>query len=219
MHVDIAKYFGQSTPDGIQFQFRGIKKDAEAIRKAGRTNGSSSLPVTPSKSTSAQSNGSSRPSTLKRSRATSIKRSSSDEDDSAPDMENWSEQDDTPSKQPRSRGPAQKTGMPSRKAARRASATIADASRQLLSSESPAEVEAETPPSSAALSSVGARTGHRTQSTISRADVGQPLDDDGGDFSSERSAFAGHGRDAFVGSDVDMPSFTRPNGDFDPSEI
>ncbi|KJZ80530.1 hypothetical protein HIM_00380 [Hirsutella minnesotensis 3608] len=30
---NIAKYFGQSTADGIQFQFRGIKRDAEKLRQ------------------------------------------------------------------------------------------------------------------------------------------------------------------------------------------
>ncbi|RDA86564.1 hypothetical protein CP532_6010 [Ophiocordyceps camponoti-leonardi (nom. inval.)] len=30
---NIAKYFGQSTGDGIQFQFRGIKRDAELLRQ------------------------------------------------------------------------------------------------------------------------------------------------------------------------------------------
>ncbi|KAJ4388811.1 hypothetical protein N0V93_006271 [Gnomoniopsis smithogilvyi] len=32
-HNAIHKYFGDSTPDGIQFQFRGIKKDAENLRQ------------------------------------------------------------------------------------------------------------------------------------------------------------------------------------------
>lgn len=32
--LDICKYFGESTPDGIQFQFRGIKKDAQSLKNA-----------------------------------------------------------------------------------------------------------------------------------------------------------------------------------------
>lgn len=32
--LDIATYFGASTGDGIQFQFRGIQKDAKAMRAA-----------------------------------------------------------------------------------------------------------------------------------------------------------------------------------------
>ncbi|KAL2109197.1 hypothetical protein VUR80DRAFT_2816 [Thermomyces stellatus] len=31
---DICKYFGDSTPDGIQFQFRSIKKDAQSMKAA-----------------------------------------------------------------------------------------------------------------------------------------------------------------------------------------
>ncbi|KAL1874755.1 hypothetical protein VTK73DRAFT_232 [Phialemonium thermophilum] len=33
-YKEIAKFFGESTPDGIQFQFRAIKKDAETLRAA-----------------------------------------------------------------------------------------------------------------------------------------------------------------------------------------
>lgn len=32
--IEIARIFGSSTPDGIQFQFRSIKKDADAMRTA-----------------------------------------------------------------------------------------------------------------------------------------------------------------------------------------
>ncbi|KAK2602490.1 hypothetical protein N8I77_009018 [Diaporthe amygdali] len=44
---DIAAYFEDSTPDGIQWQFRQIKRDAEAMRqgKGGAT--AASVPVTP----------------------------------------------------------------------------------------------------------------------------------------------------------------------------
>ncbi|KAJ4414846.1 hypothetical protein N0V82_007694 [Gnomoniopsis sp. IMI 355080] len=43
-HNAIHKYFGDSTPDGIQFQFRGIKKDAENLRQG---KGVSAAPSTP----------------------------------------------------------------------------------------------------------------------------------------------------------------------------
>lgn len=54
--TDIAAYFGDSTPDGIQWQFRGIKREAEAMRQGkGGAAGSStaaagagkSVPATP----------------------------------------------------------------------------------------------------------------------------------------------------------------------------
>lgn len=32
--LDICKYFGESTADGIQFQFRSIKKDAQSLKAA-----------------------------------------------------------------------------------------------------------------------------------------------------------------------------------------
>lgn len=36
-YTEIHKYFGQSTPDGIQFQFRQIKRDAEDMRQGKET--------------------------------------------------------------------------------------------------------------------------------------------------------------------------------------
>ncbi|KAF9880991.1 hypothetical protein CkaCkLH20_01141 [Colletotrichum karsti] len=36
---EIAKFFGESTADGIQFQFRGIKKDAEALKQTANSGG------------------------------------------------------------------------------------------------------------------------------------------------------------------------------------
>ncbi|RTE70597.1 hypothetical protein BHE90_015000 [Fusarium euwallaceae] len=63
---NIAKYFGQSTADGIQFQFRTIKKDAEALRQTANDGGdvanclnlgvgSNLAPGTPSKPTPTRS--------------------------------------------------------------------------------------------------------------------------------------------------------------------
>ncbi|PSR90762.1 hypothetical protein BD289DRAFT_452147 [Coniella lustricola] len=50
-YKEIHKYFGDSTPDGIQFQFRAIKKDAENMRKgidpSGKGSAGESTPVTP----------------------------------------------------------------------------------------------------------------------------------------------------------------------------
>lgn len=47
--IEIHKYFRDSTPDGIQFQFRAIKRDADALRqgKEPATPSSSSTPKTP----------------------------------------------------------------------------------------------------------------------------------------------------------------------------
>ncbi|OHE95447.1 hypothetical protein CORC01_09319 [Colletotrichum orchidophilum] len=54
---DIAKFFGESTTDGIQFQFRGIKKDAESLKQTANSGGNpaSALTLTPSGTTSAAS--------------------------------------------------------------------------------------------------------------------------------------------------------------------
>lgn len=170
-YKDIAKYFGESTPDGIGFQFRGIKKDAETLRKVeseggdvanclslGTARGSSSVMSTPSKPTAFRSTGS-RSGTgtgRKRARKTDmIKRSESDEedDDDVLDGHNWSEHEDTPTKKPRTGAgafPGQRTGTPSRRAAARANATIAEVSALLDNSDSQPEMEASS--SSAAAS-------------------------------------------------------------------
>ncbi|RFU73663.1 hypothetical protein TARUN_8586 [Trichoderma arundinaceum] len=156
---NIAKYFGQSTADGIQFQFRGIKKDADLLRKIESEggdvanclslgSGSASITSTPSKPTAARITGS-RTGTgtgtgRKRARKIDIiKRSSSDEeeDDNA-DIENWSEHEDTPTKKPKTGAfPGQRNGTPSRRAATKANATIAEASALLDASDSQAETE------------------------------------------------------------------------------
>ncbi|KAG6012286.1 hypothetical protein E4U54_007627 [Claviceps lovelessii] len=59
---NIAKYFGQSTADGIQFQFRAYKKDAETLRAVHSAGGDvanclplSTLTTTPSKPTPSRS--------------------------------------------------------------------------------------------------------------------------------------------------------------------
>ncbi|POR35038.1 Uncharacterized protein TPAR_04779 [Tolypocladium paradoxum] len=152
---NIAKYFGQSTADGIQFQFRGIKKDADTLRKVAANggdvanclaNGMGSAATTPSKA-GTPSRGSRSGTARKRSRhVPDLKRSSSDEeeDDADDDVEeNWSERDATPSKRPKVGGAgvaSQKNATP-RRAAQRANVTIADAAAQDQDSESHASVD------------------------------------------------------------------------------
>ncbi|KAM0255233.1 hypothetical protein ACHAQJ_005997 [Trichoderma viride] len=157
---NIAKYFGQSTADGIQFQFRGIKKDADLLRKVESDggdvanclnlgSGTASLTSTPSKPIAARGTGS-RTGTgtgtgRKRTRKLDIiKRSSSDEeDDDMPEIDNWSEHEDTPTKKPKTGAfPGQKNGTPSRRAAAKANVTIAEVSTLLDASDSQPETEA-----------------------------------------------------------------------------
>ncbi|KAM3564696.1 hypothetical protein ARSEF4850_001725 [Beauveria asiatica] len=163
---NIAKYFGQSTGDGIQFQFRTIKKDADKMRTMadgggdpstcldlGTSSGSSFTPTsTPktsrSRNVATPSTAGGGGSTAKRSRAGPpvVKIESDDDDLDSESTHNWSEMESTPSKRPRKfdatgASSGQRTGPPSRLAAARASATIADVSAQLQTSES----EAETP--------------------------------------------------------------------------
>jgi hypothetical protein len=158
--IDIAKYFGQSTADGIQFQFRGIKKDADLLRKVENDggdvanclslgSGTTSFASTPSKPIAARGTGSrtgtSTGTGRKRVRKIDIiKRSSSDEEeDDIPDIDNWSEHEDTPTKKPKTGAfPGQKNGTPSRRAADKANATIAEVSTLLDASDSQPETEA-----------------------------------------------------------------------------
>ncbi|KKP00466.1 hypothetical protein THAR02_07438 [Trichoderma harzianum] len=157
---NIAKYFGQSTPDGIQFQFRGFKKDADTLRKVESEggdvanclnlgSGGGSLVSTPSKPTAARSGGSRTGTGTGRKRGRKqpdiIKRASSDEDeDDIADIDNWSEHEDTPTKKPKAGGafPGQRNGTPGRRAAAKATATIAEASALLDASDSQPETDA-----------------------------------------------------------------------------
>lgn len=155
--LDIAKYFGQSTADGIQFQFRGIKKDADLLRKVENDggdvanclnlgSGSGSVTSTPSKPTAARATGSRTGTGTGRKRTRKIdiiKRSSSDEEeDDIVDIDNWSEHEDTPTKKPKTGAfPGQRNGTPSRTAAAKATATI-EASALLEASDSQPETEA-----------------------------------------------------------------------------
>ncbi|CAI6100395.1 hypothetical protein V2G26_008255 [Clonostachys chloroleuca] len=128
---NISQYFGQSTPDGIQFQFRTIKKDADHLRKVKAAGGDvanclpsgGSVTSTPTKRTPSKAT----PSKGSRPRA-SAKRGHGyiKEEDSAieEESEDFSELDqETPSKRQKTVG--RKSATPSRQAASRAAATIA----------------------------------------------------------------------------------------------
>jgi hypothetical protein len=175
-YKDIAKYFGQSTGDGIQFQFRTIKKDADRLREAADNGGDvancldlgggSSVMSTPSKSTpfstptstrrrggrggarGASRGGGGSTRGKRKTTDTFIKRSSSDDEipdedyDDDEDVKDWSEFDESPSKRAKTAGiPGQKNGLPSRQAAVKAVATIADATASLHDSDSPSDAE------------------------------------------------------------------------------
>lgn len=156
--ADIAKYFGQSTADGIQFQFRGIKKDADLLRQTERNGGDVANCLDISGGTSAMSTPCkptpTRPraprSTGKGSKrkppTTFIKRSDTDDEDEKEECDDWSDKDDSPSKRTKTGAlPGQRNGTPSRRAAVRAVATIADASAQLQDNEVLSDFEAPAP--------------------------------------------------------------------------
>ena len=195
--LDISKYFGQSTPDGVQFQFRTIKKDADHIRKVhaaggdvancvptlggsggggGSTSFSSPAVKTPASARSVGSTGRRAKTTggKKRAAPTSfIKRSDSDieeedDDDLNEDSQDWSgkDMDETPSKRVKKEATPRTT--PSRRAATKAAATIADSNSRLDSS-SDNEVVAAEPPRSSIFGDVPAKekkTDRRTPDTL-----------------------------------------------------
>ncbi|KAH8733360.1 hypothetical protein BGZ61DRAFT_528665 [Ilyonectria robusta] len=220
---NIAKYFGQSTADGIQFQFRTIKKDAEQLRQVESEGGnvanclsigagSSIGPSTPSKPTPSRGAGSRSGATVKRSRAaavpTFIKRSESDDEE---DDLNFSELDDTPSKRIKTTGPARgaaKSRTPSRRAATKAVATIA-AGAQLESSASPPEDaltpltdSAPAPPVCADPASIFGSVEHR-----------HPAYDSKSQLFSTSTTFTNNGIDEFLGSSGmdDVPMYPGSN--------
>ena len=162
--IDISKYFGQSTADGIQFQFRSIKTDAKHLKEAidngqdvancalpGIGGGGGSTTSTPSKAT--PSRGAAGRVTKRKQTPLKIE-SDMDEEDDDDCPQNWSEMDavDTPSKK-RSKTAAatpannnnnaqrQRNGTPSRRAASKAAATIAAADATAHLSESYSEPE------------------------------------------------------------------------------
>ncbi|PFH55438.1 hypothetical protein XA68_18311 [Ophiocordyceps unilateralis] len=161
---NIAKYFGQSTPDGIQFQFRSIKRDAEHLRKTEAEGGQvatcltgSPAASTPSRATPSRRSATTASGGRKRGRRAAVKHVSSDDDDDDDDDDedvaaddddddddeddkgfNWDARDVTPSKRrkPAAATPAQKSAVP-RRAAQNARATIANVAAQLRDSCSP----------------------------------------------------------------------------------
>ncbi len=184
--IDIAKYFGQSTADGIQFQFRTIKKDADKLRATADGGGDPSTCLDLNAATSSSFTPTTTPRTprsrnfgtpttgggtvsTKRGRVapTTVKIESDEDDDDSESTHNWSEMEATPSKRPRKHNdaaatPGQKNGTPSRLAAARASATIADTSAQLQTSDS----EAEMPPFVLPITSLPTHTRNGTQQSV-----------------------------------------------------
>ncbi|KAK2004573.1 hypothetical protein LX36DRAFT_397170 [Colletotrichum falcatum] len=112
---EIAKFFGESTTDGIQFQFRGIKKDAESLKQTANSGGnpatalnlpasaSSSAFSTPRKprtpSTKTRVSGGGRSTTAKKTKQVKPTPVSVSEEDEEEDEEvDYNELEDTPSK-------------------------------------------------------------------------------------------------------------------------
>ncbi|KAF0330365.1 hypothetical protein K4K61_007522 [Colletotrichum sp. SAR11_59] len=108
---DIAKFFGESTADGIQFQFRGIKKDAESLKQTANSGGNpatalnlsgagpSSAASTPRKATPSKrlASGGGR-STVKKAKPIKLQPLSDEEDDEGGDDVDYNALEDTPSK-------------------------------------------------------------------------------------------------------------------------
>ncbi|PHH71283.1 hypothetical protein CDD80_5392 [Ophiocordyceps camponoti-rufipedis] len=141
---NIAKYFGQSTPDGIQFQFRAIKRDAEHLRKTEADGGdvagclttgspSTSLTTPSRRTTTAKGTGS-----RKRARRTKASSSPDDDEDDDDDMDDVMDEDGAYNWRNKSTAstPGKKNATP-RRAAQKACATIANAAAQLRESDSP----------------------------------------------------------------------------------
>lgn len=134
----------------------------------------------------------------------------SDEDDSA-DNKDWSGLDETPSKRPKTNAatPGQKNGTPSRLAAARAGATIADASAQLLQSSESSHDELETPKSATRPTAVAPAPAPAAEATVQphsifgNVPVKQPFGNTANDgtVSLQNTAFSGTGRDAYFGSE------------------
>ncbi|KAG9255286.1 uncharacterized protein F5Z01DRAFT_635570 [Emericellopsis atlantica] len=146
----IAKYFGGSTGDGIQFQFRGIKKDADKIRSVADEGGDpNSVPLvglgaagasaqsTPSRgprggaARATPSTAGGRKRKIKEETPIKAELMSDDEFSSSVNYEEI-DREDTPSKRmrgpattPRTAASARKNGTPSRRAASQAADTIA----------------------------------------------------------------------------------------------
>ena len=128
MTTEIQQYFGESTPDGLAFQFRNIKKGGDVLKAAaqkgedpvgafgahmkGGGRAASSVPATPSttkrsRPTKATVSGSSATPTSKRRKAIKIEPEAEFDDDEDSPETDYSELDSTPTKiKPKSQGNA-----------------------------------------------------------------------------------------------------------------
>lgn len=133
----------------------------------------------------------------------------SDEDDSG-DNRDWSGLDETPSKRPKTNGATsgQKNGTPTRLAATRAGATIAEASTQLLQSSESSHDELETPRSATARPTPPAAVAapastvqpHSIFGNVPPKSTYRGAANDGA-VSLQSTAFSGTGMDAYFGSE------------------
>lgn len=234
-YIDIAKYFGQSTGDGMQFQFRSIKKDAETLRMVEKNGGnvanslslgtgSGSAFSTPSKPTPVRGTGSRTGTARKRTFKAAIKRSASDEeeDDADDTIKDYSDMDDpeTPSNRSKRQKAAgavsgQKTGTPTRRAATKANATIAESFAQAQSGESAPESDSITFNNAATVQAA-------PQSIFGPVDQKPLIRNNGFATDYGNLAFAKSGGDAYFGAEMDDEEsyYTRGNGyDVDDGEI
>ena len=121
MSAEIAKYYGESTPAGLEFQFRSVKKDAKAVREAvakgesplstaRKTGGAGSSATTPQSGTKRKSTASTPQtggSAAKRGRKASAKAAApvdstdSNEDEEGRDEIDYEELDITPTRAPK----------------------------------------------------------------------------------------------------------------------
>ncbi|KAK1688102.1 hypothetical protein BDP55DRAFT_726981 [Colletotrichum godetiae] len=147
---EIAKFFGESTADGIQFQFRGIKKDAESLKQTansggnpasaltltGGTNSNVSTPRKPrTPSSKVRASGGGRSTTAKKTMPIKIDPVTDDDDDEGDDAVDYNVLEDTPSKTrvhnvidgrvTKNKAAPRRSATPSRAATIAAAATIA----------------------------------------------------------------------------------------------
>jgi hypothetical protein len=233
--TEIAKYFGQSTADGISFQFRGIKKDAEKLRRVEREGGDvasalisdlqsgSVTPsnVTPSKPTPrrrAPVSGSAKKRTVQQA-VYDIKQEGSDEEYEAA-IADIGEQ--TPSKKPkvdseRTPLPQKRNNSTSESLAVRPSTTPSRSGRvpESLRENSQSSIDLETPMSSAPTSSNTASIFAPVSPKADKSTGGNNKNNN--DLS---SAFKSGGVDAYVGSqDPSTSMYTNASFSYQDGEI
>ncbi|KXH28771.1 hypothetical protein CNYM01_06300 [Colletotrichum nymphaeae SA-01] len=147
---EIAKFFGESTADGIQFQFRGIKKDAESLKQTANSGGNPASVLTFTGGTSSNVSTPRKPRTPSGAkvrasgggRSTTAKKTMpiktdpvSDDDEEGSDAVDYNALEDTPSKTrvhnvldgrvTKNRATPRRSATPSRAATIAAAATIA----------------------------------------------------------------------------------------------